>query len=55
MGVEDARRQHLNVERMKLLGAEVREVDAGSRTRALTPALPVVYIAALYLVYTTAS
>ncbi len=32
MGVEDARRQHLNVERMKLLGAEVREVDAGSRT-----------------------
>jgi tryptophan synthase beta chain len=32
MGVEDARRQRLNVERMKLLGAEVREVDAGSRT-----------------------
>ncbi|MBI5709997.1 MAG: tryptophan synthase subunit beta [Candidatus Eisenbacteria bacterium] len=32
MGCEDARRQHLNVERMKLLGAEVREVDAGSRT-----------------------
>jgi tryptophan synthase beta chain len=32
MGVEDARRQHLNVQRMKLLGAEVREVDAGSRT-----------------------
>jgi len=32
MGVEDARRQHLNVERMKLLGAEVREVDAGSKT-----------------------
>ena len=32
MGTEDARRQHLNVERMKLLGAEVREVDAGSRT-----------------------
>ncbi len=32
MGVEDARRQHLNVERMKLLGADVREVDAGSRT-----------------------
>jgi tryptophan synthase beta chain len=32
MGVEDARRQHLNVERMRLLGAEVREVDAGSRT-----------------------
>src|SRR5580765_3180671 len=32
MGVEDARRQHLNVERMNLLGAEVREVDAGSRT-----------------------
>ncbi|MFI5372514.1 MAG: tryptophan synthase subunit beta [Candidatus Eisenbacteria bacterium] len=32
MGAEDARRQHLNVQRMKLLGAEVREVDAGSRT-----------------------
>jgi tryptophan synthase beta chain len=32
MGVEDARRQHLNVERMKLLGAEVREVDSGSKT-----------------------
>jgi tryptophan synthase beta chain len=32
MGAEDARRQHLNVERMKLLGATVREVDAGSRT-----------------------
>src|SRR6266568_3042222 len=32
MGSEDARRQKLNVERMKLLGAEVREVEAGSRT-----------------------
>ncbi|MEK7331214.1 MAG: tryptophan synthase subunit beta, partial [Candidatus Eisenbacteria bacterium] len=32
IGTEDARRQHLNVQRMKLLGAEVREVDAGSRT-----------------------
>src|SRR5213082_321012 len=32
MGSEDARRQHLNVERMRLLGAEVREVEAGSRT-----------------------
>ena len=32
MGSEDARRQHLNVQRMKLLGAEVREVDSGSRT-----------------------
>ena len=32
MGAEDARRQALNVVRMKLLGAEVREVDAGSRT-----------------------
>ena len=32
MGAEDARRQHLNVERMKLLGATVREVDSGSRT-----------------------
>ena len=32
MGAEDARRQRLNVFRMKLLGAEVREVDAGSRT-----------------------
>ncbi len=32
MGAEDARRQHLNVERMRLLGAEVREVDSGTRT-----------------------
>jgi tryptophan synthase beta chain len=32
MGVEDMRRQHLNVERMRLLGAEVRGVDAGTRT-----------------------
>jgi tryptophan synthase beta chain len=32
MGAEDARRQALNVFRMKLLGAEVREVHAGSRT-----------------------
>jgi tryptophan synthase beta chain len=32
MGTEDARRQHLNVQRMRLLGAEVREVDAGTKT-----------------------
>ncbi|MFQ5471521.1 MAG: tryptophan synthase subunit beta, partial [Dehalococcoidia bacterium] len=32
MGEEDVRRQALNVFRMKLLGAEVRPVDAGSRT-----------------------
>ncbi len=32
MGSEDMRRQELNVFRMKLLGAEVREVKAGSRT-----------------------
>lgn len=32
MGQEDMRRQAPNVERMKLLGAEVREVTAGSRT-----------------------
>jgi tryptophan synthase beta subunit len=32
MGVEDMRRQALNVFRMQLLGAEVREVDSGSRT-----------------------
>jgi tryptophan synthase beta chain len=32
MGSEDARRQRLNVARMRLLGAEVVEVDAGSRT-----------------------
>jgi tryptophan synthase beta chain len=32
MGSEDARRQHLNVQRMRLMGAEVREVEAGSRT-----------------------
>ena len=32
MGAEDIRRQSLNVFKMKLLGAEVRTVDAGSRT-----------------------
>ena len=32
MGTEDMERQQLNVFRMKLLGAEVRGVDAGSRT-----------------------
>jgi tryptophan synthase beta chain len=32
MGEEDMRRQALNVFRMQLLGAEVRAVDAGSRT-----------------------
>jgi tryptophan synthase beta chain len=32
MGAEDTRRQALNVARMKLLGAEVRPVTAGSRT-----------------------
>ncbi|MHC4480856.1 MAG: tryptophan synthase subunit beta [Planctomycetota bacterium] len=32
MGEEDVRRQALNVFRMRLLGAEVRPVDAGSRT-----------------------
>ena len=32
MGVEDMRRQSLNVFRMKLLGAEVRPVDTGSQT-----------------------
>jgi tryptophan synthase beta chain len=32
MGAEDMRRQALNVFRMQLLGAEVREVGAGSRT-----------------------
>jgi len=32
MGSVDVRRQQANVFRMKLLGAEVREVDAGSRT-----------------------
>ncbi len=32
MGAEDMKRQALNVFRMQLLGAEVREVDAGSRT-----------------------
>jgi tryptophan synthase beta chain len=32
MGTEDIRRQRLNVFRMKLLGAEVREVDVGART-----------------------
>jgi len=32
MGAEDIRRQQPNVQRMKLLGAEVRPVDAGART-----------------------
>jgi len=32
MGSEDMRRQALNVFRMELLGAEVREVNSGSRT-----------------------
>ena len=32
MGAEDMRRQALNVFRMELLGAEVREVDSGSQT-----------------------
>ncbi len=32
MGAEDVRRQALNVFRMKLLGAEVRVVESGSRT-----------------------
>ena len=32
MGAEDMERQSLNVFRMRLLGAEVRPVDAGSRT-----------------------
>jgi tryptophan synthase beta chain len=32
MGAEDVRRQRLNVIRMRMLGAKVIEVDAGSRT-----------------------
>jgi tryptophan synthase beta chain len=32
MGAEDMRRQELNVFRMRLLGAEVRSVESGSRT-----------------------
>jgi tryptophan synthase beta chain len=32
MGTEDMRRQAINVRRMRLLGAEVREVTAGTRT-----------------------
>src|ERR1700694_3998613 len=32
MGTEDMRRQRINVDRMRLLGAEVVAVDAGSRT-----------------------
>jgi len=32
MGAEDMERQQLNVERMRLLGAEVREVVSGSKT-----------------------
>jgi tryptophan synthase beta chain len=32
MGVEDIRRQHPNVQRMRLLGASVQPVDAGAKT-----------------------
>ena len=32
MGAEDMRRQHPNVERMRLLGAEVRPVEFGTKT-----------------------
>jgi tryptophan synthase beta chain len=32
MGAEDMRRQHPNVERMRLLGAEVRPVEVGTKT-----------------------
>jgi tryptophan synthase beta chain len=32
MGTEDMRRQAINVDRMRLLGADVRGVDSGSRT-----------------------
>ena len=32
MGAEDMRRQALNVVRMRLMGADVRQVDAGSKT-----------------------
>ncbi len=32
MGAEDIRRQALNVQRMKLLGADVRSVESGTRT-----------------------
>ncbi len=32
MGAEDMRRQKLNVDRMRLLGAEVRSVESGSKT-----------------------
>jgi tryptophan synthase beta chain len=32
MGSEDIARQHVNVQRMRLLGAEVRPVESGSRT-----------------------
>src|SRR5881628_3604789 len=32
MGAEDIKRQSLNVFKMKILGAEVRQVDSGSRT-----------------------
>ncbi|MEX0638901.1 MAG: pyridoxal-phosphate dependent enzyme, partial [Balneolaceae bacterium] len=32
MGSEDMRRQKLNVDRMRLLGAEVRKVESGSKT-----------------------
>jgi tryptophan synthase beta chain len=41
MGSEDMRRQEVNVRRMRLLGADVREVDRGTRTlkEAITEAM----------------
>jgi tryptophan synthase beta chain len=41
MGSEDMRRQEINVRRMRLLGADVREVDRGTRTlkEAITEAM----------------
>jgi tryptophan synthase beta chain len=32
MGAEDIKRQHLNVQRMQMLGAEVRSVETGTKT-----------------------
>jgi tryptophan synthase beta subunit len=31
MGIEDIKRQHVNVEKMKILGAEIKEVISGTK------------------------
>ena len=49
MGTEDMARQRPNVDRMRLLGAEIREVDTGSRTRK--DAIMKMFLDGLFQVY----